>query len=166
MCCVNWNDAVAFCDWLTDRERKAGRLAAGQVVRLPTEAEWEYACRAGTQTKFWWGESKEDGDGRLNWGGKEDGFEFVAPVDAFGGRGRNKFGLADMLGNVHEWCLDEFDAKQPHEECYNGNPGARVLRGGSCYFYPSNVRCASRGSPTPSNSNSDFGFRVVAGVER
>jgi formylglycine-generating enzyme required for sulfatase activity len=166
VCGVSWNDAMAFCEWATERERKAGRLAAGQVVRLPTEAEWEYACRAGTQTKFWWGESEEDGKDRLNWSGKDDGFEFVAPVDAFGSRGRNGFGLADMLGNVWEWCLDEHDAKQAHEECYKGNPGARVLRGGSFNNYAARARCAHRISTNLSSSGSLTGFRVAVGSLR
>ncbi|MCX6907361.1 MAG: SUMF1/EgtB/PvdO family nonheme iron enzyme, partial [Verrucomicrobia bacterium] len=142
VCCISWNDAMAFCAWLDEREAKVGRLPPGYKVRLPTEAEWEYACRAGKQTKFWWGDTKEGGDNRLNWQGKTDGFEFVSPVDHDGSRGRNKFGLADMLGNVWEWCLDEFDGKQAHEECYKGCPGAGVLRGGSCFFNPGFARCA------------------------
>ncbi|MCX6906878.1 MAG: SUMF1/EgtB/PvdO family nonheme iron enzyme, partial [Verrucomicrobia bacterium] len=165
VCCVSWNDAMAFCEWATERERKAGRLAANQVARLPAEAEWEYACRAGTQTKFWWGEAKEDGKDRLNWSGKDDGYDFVSPVDTFGKRGRNGFGLADMLGNVLEWCLDEYDAKQAHEECYKGNPGARVLRGGSFFFVPAICRCASRSSGDPAILLAMFGFRVAVGVD-
>jgi formylglycine-generating enzyme required for sulfatase activity len=164
VCSVSWNDASAFCEWLTERERKAGRLASSQVVRLPTEAEWEYACRAGTQTKWWWGDTKEDGEGRLNWSGTADGFGFTSPVDAYGERGRNKFGLADMLGNVYEWCLDEYDAKQAHEECYKGNPGGRVLRGGSFYNNPASARAADRYGLSPSNSNCSNGFRVGAGA--
>ena len=164
--CVSWNDAVAFCEWATERERKAGRLAAGQMVRLPTEAEWEYACRAGTQTKFWWGESEEDGKDRLNSNGKADGFGWVAPVDSFGSRGRNGFGLADMLGNVQEWCLDEYDAMQAHEECYKGHPFGRVLRSQSCTSSLSSCRCAQRYTFRPSVSSSAVGFRVAVGVAR
>jgi formylglycine-generating enzyme required for sulfatase activity len=164
--CISWNDAVAFCGWLTAQERKAGRLGAGQVVRLPKEAEWEYACRAGSQTKFWWGDSPEEGKDRLNWGGTADGFQWVSPVDQYGERGRNGFGLADMLGNVYEWCLDEYDAKQAHEECYQGNPDARALRGGSFYVTPAYCRCANRTSSNPSYSPSTHGFRVVVGSVR
>ncbi|MFA5190642.1 MAG: SUMF1/EgtB/PvdO family nonheme iron enzyme [Verrucomicrobiia bacterium] len=165
VCCVSWNDAVAFCEWLTERERKAGRLAAGHVVRLPTEAEWEYACRAGTQTKFWWGESEKDNKGRLNGAGKGDGFEFVAPVDSYGERGRNKLGLADMLGNVYEWCLDEYDDKQAHEECYKGNPLQRVLRGGGCCFGFAFTRSAHRSRGGPYSPRNDNGFRVAVGAD-
>ena len=164
--CVSWNDAVAFCEWATERERKAGRLAAGQVVRLPTEAEWEYACRAGTQTKFWWGESEEDAKGRLNGKGRDDGFMWVAPVDSFGSRGRNRFGLADMLGNVNEWCLDEWDATQAHEECFKGRPYARVLRGETCTSLLCSSRCAYRYNFRPSASSSTTGFRVAVGLAR
>ncbi|MBI5685853.1 MAG: SUMF1/EgtB/PvdO family nonheme iron enzyme [Verrucomicrobia bacterium] len=163
--CISWNDATAFCEWATEQERKAGRLAVGQVVRLPTEAEWEYACRAGTQTKFWWGDSPEDGVGRLNWGGKKDGFEFVAPVDSYGARGQNKFGLADMLGNLWEWCLDEWDCVGAHEEPFKGDPSRRVVRGGEFNGPPNRTRSAVRAGWPPSSSHSRYGFRVVAGVD-
>jgi formylglycine-generating enzyme required for sulfatase activity len=165
VCCISWDDAMAFCRWLTERERKAGRLPASQVVRLPTEAEWEYACRAGTQTKFWWGEAKEDGAGRLNLRGTEDGFEFTSPVDSYGARGRNKFGLADVLGNVYEWCLDAYDVTQAREELWTGNPSARVLRGGAFNDASFYCRCADRNSRTPSYSSGQFGFRVVVGID-
>jgi formylglycine-generating enzyme len=161
---ISWNDALAFCDWLTYRERNAGRLPAGWVLRLPTEAEWEYACRAGTWTKFWWGDSLEDGRGRLNWGGTEDGYEFASPVNAFGTRGRNGFGLADMLGNVWQWCLDGFDTAQAHENIWTGNPDRRVLRGGSFGTEPLYCHCAYRIFNYPFISIGINGFRVAAGV--
>jgi formylglycine-generating enzyme required for sulfatase activity len=116
---------MASCEWLNEREAKAGRLPTGYKVRLPAEAEWEYACRAGTRTKFWWGETKEGGARRLNWSGSSDGFEFVSPVDHYGERGRNQFGLADMLGNVCEWCLDGYD------EAGASLAGGREAAGGS-----------------------------------
>ena len=164
---MSWNDAKAFCEWLTERERKAGRLPAGFVVRLPTEAEWEYACRGGKEsTKFWWGDSKEDGKGRLNWIGKDDGFEFVSPVDSFGARGRNGLGLADMLGNVFEWCLDEYDTAQAHGECYKGNPGKRAMRGAAFGHELGIVRCAVRSAQEPNGSRDYLGFRVAVGVVR
>jgi formylglycine-generating enzyme required for sulfatase activity len=85
-------------------------------------------------------------------------------VDAYGERGRNKFGLADMLGNVYEWCLDEYDGKQAHEECYKGNPGGRVLRGGSFNYAPAYARAAYRNGDDPSFSSGSSGFRVGAGA--
>ncbi|MFA6564960.1 MAG: SUMF1/EgtB/PvdO family nonheme iron enzyme [Verrucomicrobiia bacterium] len=165
VCCISWNDATAFCAWLNEQEQKARRLPPGCIVRLPTEAEWEYACRAGKRTMFWWGQARESGDYRMNCFGKGDGFDIVSPVDHYA-RGRNKFGLADMLGNVWEWCLDEFDEKQAHEEPFKGNPGAHALRGGSFHFHLGCCRAASRYGCPPANSNSNHGFRVALGGNR
>ncbi|MCX6899094.1 MAG: SUMF1/EgtB/PvdO family nonheme iron enzyme [Verrucomicrobia bacterium] len=164
VCCVSWNDAVAFCEWLTENEKKANRLPAGMVCRLPTEAEWEYACRAGKHTKFWWGDTVDGGEKRLNWKGNGDGFEFVSPVDHYGARGRNKFGLADMLGNVREWCLDGYDPAGAHETLYKENTARRMLRGGSFNHPPGVTRCAVREHISPTFSYSTLGFRVCCGV--
>jgi formylglycine-generating enzyme required for sulfatase activity len=158
---ISWNDAMAFCEWLTKMERIANRLPLGMVYRLPTEAEWEYACRAGRQmTKFWWGDRYEDGVGRLNWRGPKQNFTYVSPVDHYGARGRNQFGLADMLGNVWEWCLDEFDSNGAHAECYTGNPSTRARRGGSCLQFTGFDRCATRRSSPADFSENHVGFRV------
>ncbi|MHB1422903.1 MAG: formylglycine-generating enzyme family protein [Gemmataceae bacterium] len=106
---VSWNDATAFCRWL------AGKT--GRKTRLPSEAEWEYACRAGTKTRFYNGDDAEklasvgnvaDGTARKVFSGwttidAEDGYVYTAPVGKFK---PNKFGLHDMHGNVWEWCLD------------------------------------------------------------
>ncbi|MCX6906661.1 MAG: bifunctional serine/threonine-protein kinase/formylglycine-generating enzyme family protein, partial [Verrucomicrobia bacterium] len=168
VCCVSWNDAVSFCEWLTEQERKARRLPAGMIVRLPAEAEWEYACRAGTQAKFWWGESPEDGEGRLNWkrNTMDGGSDLIVPVDSYGVRGRNKFGLADMLGNVWEWCLDSFDPMQAHEKCYQNSAfKSHVLRGGSFNYGPSHDRCAARRSHILLHAACVNGFRVCVGVD-
>ncbi|MCX6909048.1 MAG: SUMF1/EgtB/PvdO family nonheme iron enzyme, partial [Verrucomicrobia bacterium] len=162
--CISWNDAAAYCEWLTETEKKANKLPAGVIYRLPTEAEWEYACRAGTQTKFWWGDSTDGAERRCNVRGSEDGFEFVSPVDHYGPRGRNKFGLTDMLGNVNEWCLDEWDASGPHGELFKGNPGNHDLRGGTFRDMFGRVRCAYRYGYNSSYSASYYGFRVCCGV--
>jgi serine/threonine protein kinase len=165
VCCISWNDAKAFCDWLTYRERELSRLPSGFVVRLPTEAEWEYACRGGMQTKFWWGESVQDAKDRLNCLGKGDGFEFVAPVDSFGLRGRNWFGLADMLGNVWEWCLDAYDTTRAHEDLWMVHPSVRVLRGSDFINGMPNCRCAVRHASNVSISHAGHGFRLCYGVD-
>jgi len=163
--CMSWNDAMAFCAWLNEREQAGERLPPGCQMRLPTEAEWECACRAGTQTKFWWGDSEQDAAGRCNLRGTADGFEFVSPVDHYGARGRNPVGLADMLGNVWEYCLDAFDAKGAHEELFADSSGYKVWRGGAFTNPACYTRCASRDAYIPNMSWSDHGFRVCCGVE-
>ncbi len=114
---MSWNDAMAFCEWLSKKE--------GKKYRLPTEAEWEYACRAGTPTRFFSGDDPEslamvanvaDGIARAESANhpkastiaKRDGFAFTAPVGQFT---PNTFGLYDMHGNVNEWCQDMYDAE-------------------------------------------------------
>jgi serine/threonine-protein kinase len=162
---LSWNDAVAFCKWLDGRERDARRLPAGWVVRLPAEAEWEYACRAGTRTKFWWGDAEEEGKDRLNKASDDDGFAFIAPVDSFGPRGRNRFGLADMLGNAREWCLDEFDEEGAHGEMWVGNAGWHVQKGGCAFRGLQTDRCAFREKCRRNYRAACTGFRIAVGPE-
>jgi formylglycine-generating enzyme required for sulfatase activity len=185
--CVSWNDARAFCQWLTKRERDAGRLPKGLEYRLPTEAEWEYACRGGSKQShyFWWGNELSDGEGRLNISAIDflpgrsrtwplakapwsDGFAFVSPVDHYGEKGRNGFGMADMCGGVWEVILDHFDPKGGHEELYVVKENPRpVCRGGNYFDVPGNARCAVRlGLQGPSYSDSRDGFRICLGVPR
>ncbi len=164
--CISWNDAVAFCQWLTTSEQKANKLPAGLIYRLPTEAEWEYACRAKTTTKYWWGDTAENATRRWNVAGSQDGLEFVSRVDQFGPRGRNQFGLADMLGNVNEWCLDSFDPARAHEECCKKEGDIHVFRGGSFNEPPAAVRCAMRYGRPAIYSHACFGFRISCGVPK
>lgn len=185
--CVSWNDGRAFCKWLTERERKAGRLPEGLEYRLPTEAEWAYACRGGSKEShyFWWGNDLRDGEGRLNISAVDflpgrnkiwplanapwsDGFAFVSPVDQYGEKGRNGFGLADMCGGVWEIVLDDFDPKGGHEELYVVKENPRpVCRGGNYFDVPGNARCAVRlGLMGPAYSDSRDGFRICLGVPR
>ncbi|HCO23344.1 MAG: hypothetical protein CME31_26345 [Gimesia sp.] len=185
--CVSWNDGRAFCKWLTERERKAGRLPDGLEYRLPTEAEWAYACRGGSKEShyFWWGNDLRDGEGRLNISAVDflpgrnkiwplanapwsDGFAFVSPVDQYGEKGRNGFGLADMCGGVWEIVLDDFDPKGGHEELYVVEQNPRpVCRGGNYFDVPGNARCAVRlGLQGPAYSDSRDGFRICLGVPR
>lgn len=185
--CVSWNDGRAFCKWLTERERKAGRLPEGLEYRLPTEAEWAYACRGGSTEShyFWWGDDLRDGEGRLNISAVDflpgrnkiwplanapwsDGFAFVSPVDHYGEMGRNGFGLADMCGGVWEIVLDHFDPAGGHEEVYLVDQNRRpVCRGGNYYDVPGNARCAVRlGLKSDYYSDSRDGFRICLGVPR
>src|SRR5690554_6022618 len=184
---VSWNDGRAFCKWLTDKERKAGRLPGGMEYRLPTEAEWEYSCRGGKEsTYFWWGNDLSEGEGRFNISAVDflpgrnkiwplanapwsDGYAFVSPVDNYGERGRNGFGLADMLGNVWEIVLDHFDPKGGHETLHlaNGEHYRPVCRGGNYFDVPGNARCAVRlGLQSTSYSDSRDGFRIALGVPK
>ena len=185
--CVSWNDGRAFCEWLTERARKAGRLPEGLEYRLPTEAEWEYGCRGGSKAShaFWWGDDLAEGEGRLNISAIDflpernktwplakapwsDGFAFVSPVDHYGEKGRNGFGLADMCGGVWEVVLDHFDPKGGHEELHTVKQNPQpVCRGGNYFDVPGNARCAVRlGLQGPIYSDSRDGFRICLGVPR
>lgn len=119
--CVSWRDAVAFCEWLSKKENA--------TYRLPTEAEWEYACRAGTETLYSFGDREDDAythgnvadetlekqypgqvsRQRADYRGKSDGFAFTAPVGTFK---PNPWGLFDTHGNVWEWCSDRFHDRE------------------------------------------------------
>lgn len=185
--CVSWADGRAFGEWLTRRERAAGRLPEGLEYRLPTEAEWEYACRGGSRESlyFWWGNELADGEGRLNISAVDflpdrkqkwplasapwsDGFAFVSPVDHYGERGRNGFGIADMCGNVWEIVLDHFDPAGGHEELLTTTEHYRpVCRGGNYFDVPGNARCAVRlGLAGTHYSDSRDGFRICLGPVR
>ncbi|MCX7404873.1 MAG: formylglycine-generating enzyme family protein, partial [Planctomycetia bacterium] len=99
---VDWNDATAFCQKLTDLERKAGKLKANEEYRLPTEAEWEYACRAGTTTAYSFGDDKKQ-LGNYGWfqgNALRIGENYAHPVSR---KQPNPWGLYDMHGNVYEW---------------------------------------------------------------
>ncbi|WP_339922694.1 SUMF1/EgtB/PvdO family nonheme iron enzyme [uncultured Cyclobacterium sp.] len=182
--CISWNDGNAFGVWLTEKERAAGRLPEGMEYRLPTEAEWAYACRGGNEesTYYWWGNDLRDGEGRLNISSVDflpgrnktwplakvpwsDGFSFVSPVDQYGEKGRNGFGLADMLGNVWEIVLDHFDPKGGHEAFYSVEENYKpVCRGGNYFDVPGNARSAVRlGLHSTSYSDSRDGFRICLG---
>ena len=161
---VSWNDAVAFCE----------RLSAdtGRTVRLPTEAEWEYACRAGTTTPFAFGEilsSKTDAnfDGAsTTYGGGAKG-PFLKETTPVGSYAANAWGLYDMHGNVWEWCQDWYNKayyKDAPAEDPQGPPSAaeRVIRGGSFTYPPVCCRTADRYRREPEDSSRrGLGFRVV-----
>jgi formylglycine-generating enzyme required for sulfatase activity len=165
---VSWNDAVAFISWLNKKE------GTGKY-RLPTEAEWEYSCRAGTDTPFYWGRIPsgkyanfkdvtyakaypKDPGGTKN---VEDGYVHAAPVGSFL---PNNFGLYDMSGNVQEWCQDWFGEYQSGQFTDPTGPSSgyqRVLRGGSWYLPASWIRSAFRRGVNPETRSQGFGFRVA-----
>ncbi len=150
---VSWNDASAFCDWLSRQE--------GQQYRLPTEAEWEYACRAGTTTRFSFGDS-ENLLGQYAWYAANSNNQ-THPV---GKKKANAFGLHDMHGNVWEWCWDGYDAdyykKMPASDPRGPEQAAdRVFRGGNWGSESHHLRAASRDGCAPGILRCPLaGFRV------
>ncbi|MCK5539343.1 MAG: formylglycine-generating enzyme family protein [Deltaproteobacteria bacterium] len=167
---VSWEDAVAYAEWLSAKNKRK--------FRLPTEVEWEYACRAGTTTVRYWGDDAvlacryanvADRTAKREWSkwrihDCEDGFKVTAPVGSFQ---PNSFGLYDMLGNVWEWCSDWF-GKNYYKESPELNPqgvgsGSYRIARGSCWDNPPRfVRSASRNRRRPDNLGYALGFRLVA----
>ena len=169
--CVSWNDARAFCEWLAKKSR--------MQVRLPTEAEWEYACRAGTATAYQWGDDPQKGEGWLNgadltaaekynfnksvdnlfmW---QDGFAATAPGGSFKA---NPFGIYDMHGNVFEWCGDWYGRYADGDQENPTGPANgqfRVARGGAWYDVPWHCRAANRVRDIPTYCRINVGLRVV-----
>jgi formylglycine-generating enzyme required for sulfatase activity len=161
---VSWEDAVEFCDRLSQY--------TGRTYRLPSEAEWEYACRAGTTTPFHFGETittdLANYDGNSTYGDGVKGVDRgeTTAVGSFGVA--NNFGLYDMHGNVYEWCQDHW-----HNN-YEGAPtdgsawlsnkkdsNRRLLRGGSWYYHPDYCRSAYRNAFNLDYYYLNIGFRVV-----
>jgi formylglycine-generating enzyme required for sulfatase activity len=169
---VSWNDAASFCRWL------AGR--SGTVVGLPSEAEWEYACRAGSQTRFYGGNDPADLVGIANvadgtakaqfpdWEPTieaENGYVFSAPAGRFR---PNRFGIYDMHGNVWEWCQDWYGPyaglgeKDPLRGTSLETKSYRVMRGGGFgKRTPRVCSSARRVGGTPTSRDLDLGFRVA-----
>jgi formylglycine-generating enzyme required for sulfatase activity len=166
---VSWGDAMEFCRRLSQR--------TGRHYTLPSEAQWEYACRAGTSTPFAFGEmitpelANYDGNATYGNGPKGKNRKQTTPVGMFPA---NAWGLQDMHGNVREWCLDDWHGS------YEGAPvdgsawvdgaegqsskregGRRLLRGGSWFYFPRFCRSAYRSLIRPGDANYGFGFRVV-----
>jgi len=153
---VSWEEAVEFCKKLSDlpEEKQAGR-----VYRLPTEAEWEYACRAGNTTAFSFGESSKS-LGDYAWFFENSWFA-SHPV---GQKKPNNWGLYDMHGNVWEWCSDWYDEypKGSVSDPTGPKEGSfRVLRGGGWFYVAARCRSAVRSSFSPSFRINSFGFRVA-----
>jgi formylglycine-generating enzyme required for sulfatase activity len=165
---VSWEDAVEFCDRLSQY--------TGRTYRLPSEAEWEYACRAGTTTPFHFGETITTDlvnyNGNYTYGNGVKGVyrKETTEVGSFGVA--NNFGLYDMHGNVYEWCLDDWhenytDAPADGSAWFSSDDklsdktGRTVLRGGSWDYRARYCRSASRGRYSRDYRNRYFGFRVV-----
>ena len=162
---------------------RLGRREAGPMYRLPTESEWEYSCRAGTKSTRWWGDDAARAQGRASvldsvtreqfgiaWEPFEfdDGHRVSAPVGTFEPNG---WGLYDMLGNVWEWCSDWKEGRLaeptqvspvPVHDPHGPTSGdRRVLRGGSWYDSPRDIRSANRAAAEPGSHDDYNGFRLV-----
>ena len=169
---VNWNDATAFCQRLTDTDHKNGKLPAGESYRLPTEAQWEYACRAGTQTKFSFGDDANQ-MGEYGWCDGNTRSVGQGYAHKVGMKKHNPAGLFDMHGNVFEWCSDWYGEKLSGgtDPVGPGVGSVQVVRGGGWRSYQDRCRSASRILDAPSARNGNLGFRVAcsqsaAGAER
>ena len=168
---VSWLDAVLFCNKLSEQEKRTPfyringtgvTIAGGNGYRLPTEAEWEYACRAGSTTFYPFGD--EVGElGDHAWYNGNSGRK----TNSVGQNRPNAWGLYDMLGNVWEWCQDwcevgYYRASPPADPPGPSEASSRVVRGGSWYFNPRYCRPAYRSRSMPEFRDSDLGFRVAA----
>jgi len=157
---VSWYEAVAHCRWLTEALQVAEALDEGEVVRLPTEAEWEKAARGEHARQWPWGDDFDPA--RANTG--EGGPRRTTPVGKYSPAGDSPYGAADMAGNVWEWCSSlsggyPYDPDNGREDLEAG--GARVLRGGSWLNAARAARCACRSRYNPDGRNNGVGFRCV-----
>ncbi len=149
---VTWDQAKTYLRWLSKR--------TGKVYRLPTEAEWEYVHRAGTTTRFWWGDMVDENkanckDCKTKWSAKS-----TAPVGSFQA---NPFGVHDTSGNVFEWVWNKnhHDAPKTVAPRLTGNCNFRVIRGGSFYYFNKVARSFYRAKNPPSVKSYWLGFRVL-----
>jgi formylglycine-generating enzyme required for sulfatase activity len=167
---VSWNEAGAYCQWLSDK--------TGLQFNLPTESQWEKAARGNDQRKYPWGNHEPYYNGKWyvnycaydSWEKRgEDGFLYTAPVGSFP-LGASPYGLPDMAGNVWEWCSDRYDSDYyknlTRENKIIKNPAGpdsgsdRVFRGGDWGSYARSLRCAYRDDGGPSDRGSNLGFRL------
>ena len=152
---VSWTDVTSFCDKLTALERKAGRLPAGMTYQLPTEAQWEYACRAGTRTKFSFGDSLTAKDANFD--------ESVGATTDVGKYPANGWGFHDMHGNVWEWCQDwygDYPRGAVRDPVGPAVGSTRVRRGGSWNSTAIHARSANRSRVVPAAGGFSLGFRL------
>jgi formylglycine-generating enzyme required for sulfatase activity len=161
--CISWNDAVAYAEWLSQQ--------TGKTYRLPTEAEWEYVARAGTTTKYWWGNTASHE--YANYGADsccsglakgKDRWEYTAPVSSFA---PNQFGIYNTAGNVWEWTQDIIYSSDYYKNSIYSDPTGpstgsnRVYRGGGWNDPATSCRAARRDRYSPDDRSYDLGFRLL-----
>ena len=150
---VSWDDAMVFCQQLSKKQR----LPQNWAFTLPTEAEWAYACRAGTKSKFSWGSNFNSNLANT----KTNGLNKTVEVGSYS---PNPWGFYDMHGNVWEWCLDkkgDYPKQKIFDPFENKNGSGRVLRGGSWYYEGEVARSSSRWNTAQDYKHSSIGFRVA-----
>jgi len=156
---VSWQDATNFCALLTARDRLSGRISASSVYRLPTEAEWEYATRAGTSTRFSFGDDSAS-LGDYAWYSANS----AAITHPAGQKLANPWGLYDVYGNVWELCSDWIGAYPGGSVTDPQGPASgstKVVRGGSWFWGDARCRSANRMSVPPDGRYTALGFRIV-----
>ena len=171
ICEVSYSDAIEFCRKLTELDREAGKLIKGYEYRLPTDAEWEYACRAGTLTETHFGDKLSSTQANFNGNHPFKGAPkgpFLKQMTVVGSYPANAWGLFDMHGNMGEWCLDHYhkNAKggidpvqlQPAPEPHKTH---RLIRGGSFNGPASYSVSANRYFERPQRRGPTRGFRPV-----
>ncbi len=152
---VSWHDATAYTQWLTTQ--------TGHQYRLPSEREWEYAARAGTQTLYWWGNDLEKNKANCAVCGGQWDNAMTAPVGSFP---PNPLGLQDVLGNVQEWTLSCYHpnyrgAPEAGQIWEGGDCGRRVVRGGAYNTYENDLRISKRLKYNPNAQSDNLGFRIL-----
>ena len=162
---ISWNDATDFCKKLSTKTGPSTGLRAGKTVSLPTEAQWEYACRAGSKTRFSYGDDDDYSKlGDYAWFDKNAWNIGEKYPHAVGQKKANAWGLYDMPGNVWEWCADWWGSYANAGKADPSGPASgsyRMLRGGSFLDYAGFCRSSDRTNTGPADGSYDHGFRVV-----
>jgi formylglycine-generating enzyme required for sulfatase activity len=154
---VSWDDATAFCEKLAEQEHSAGRLPSNWHYTLPSEAQWEYACRAGTKSCFSFGDNDSDLE-YYAWFAQNANYAHLV-----GQKKVNPWGLTDMHGNVSEWCHDSYSfvLRGGTDPEGSSEGSVRVVRGGSWGSAAGQCRSANRSANEPGFRSSELGFRVA-----